>query len=164
MKIKALWGFKGDPATVGNEDGRVLAGTVLTVDDAYGHHLIGAKLAKPHGEEAVSAYKARAALSGVDPDALAEAQADLRKREDQLKASLSDLDARKSDFDTAAQHLANREADFAAREGALADREAEIERREAELDKATDDSGGSAGSKPGKGPKSTKPAAPDENK
>ena len=160
MQIKALWGFKGDPAAVGNEDGRVLTGTVLTVDDKYGHHLIGANLAEPYGDEDEAAYQARVAASSADPDALAAAHADLAEREgrhaDAIKA-----------FEDRAKELDDLQADIADRESALAAREAAVERREAEVTQAADDAANKAGesdASAGKAPKEAKPATPKETK
>jgi len=42
MKIKAIWGFRGDTAKLGAGTGRVRAGdTFSEVDPEYGHSLIG---------------------------------------------------------------------------------------------------------------------------
>lgn len=42
MKIKALWGFRGDPAKLGKGDGRVRAGEIFDdVNPEYGHTLVG---------------------------------------------------------------------------------------------------------------------------
>ncbi|CAB3889834.1 hypothetical protein [Achromobacter piechaudii] len=42
MKIKALWGFRGDAKKLGKGDGRVRAGdTFDNADPEYGHALVG---------------------------------------------------------------------------------------------------------------------------
>lgn len=42
MKIKALWGFRGDAKKLGKGDGRVRAGETFDDADAeYGHALVG---------------------------------------------------------------------------------------------------------------------------
>jgi len=46
MQIKALWGFKGDPAATKTVEGRVRAGDVIDVAEEYGHTLIGKGLAE----------------------------------------------------------------------------------------------------------------------
>ncbi|MFJ4117022.1 hypothetical protein ACIPV9_11490 [Pseudomonas psychrophila] len=46
MQIKVLWGFEGDPEKLKIENGRVLAGTVLDIDDELAHALIGKGLAE----------------------------------------------------------------------------------------------------------------------
>jgi len=46
MQIKALWGFKGDPAATKTVEGRVRAGDVIDVTEEYGHTLIGKGLAE----------------------------------------------------------------------------------------------------------------------
>lgn len=46
MEIKVLWGFEGDPEKLKTGNGRVMAGTVLDVEDEeYAHALIGKGLA-----------------------------------------------------------------------------------------------------------------------
>ena len=55
MEIKVLWGFEGDPEKLKTDNGRVLAGTVLDVDDELAHGLIGkglAEKAKPASNKA----------------------------------------------------------------------------------------------------------------
>lgn len=47
MEIKVLWGFEGDPEKLKTGNGRVMAGTVLDVEDEeYAHALIGKGLAE----------------------------------------------------------------------------------------------------------------------
>lgn len=42
MELKVLWGFEGDPEKLKTENGRILAGTVLDVEDEeLAHALIG---------------------------------------------------------------------------------------------------------------------------
>ncbi len=55
MEIKVLWGFEGDPEKLKTDNGRVLAGTVLDIDDELAHALIGkglAEKAKPASNKA----------------------------------------------------------------------------------------------------------------
>lgn len=55
MEIKVLWGFEGDPEKLKTENGRVLAGTVLDIDEELAHALIGkglAEKAKPGSNKA----------------------------------------------------------------------------------------------------------------
>lgn len=55
MEIKVLWGFEGDPEKLKTDNGRVLAGTVLDIDDELAHALIGkglAEQAKPGSKKA----------------------------------------------------------------------------------------------------------------
>ncbi|MGG3796530.1 hypothetical protein ABEU86_20035 [Pseudomonas paraversuta] len=55
MEIKVLWGFEGDPEKLKTDNGRVLAGTVLDIDDELAHTLIGkglAEKAKPASSKA----------------------------------------------------------------------------------------------------------------
>lgn len=55
MQIKVLWSFEGDPEKLKIESGRVLAGTVLDIDDELAHALIGkglAEQAKPGSNKA----------------------------------------------------------------------------------------------------------------
>ena len=33
MELKVLWGFEGDPAKLGTENGRIQAGQILNVED-----------------------------------------------------------------------------------------------------------------------------------
>lgn len=50
-----LWGFEGDPEKLKTDNGRVLAGTVLDIDDELAHALIGkglAEKAKPASNKA----------------------------------------------------------------------------------------------------------------
>ena len=160
MKIKATWGFKGDPSAVGTADGRVLAGTVLTVDDKYAHHLIGANLAKPHGKEDEAAYRARVDHEGIDPAELAAAQAAVSERAGALKDAEKALEDATVALETRKTELDELQAALADRERAVAEREAAADLRYAELEKATAEA--AAGS--GKGPKETKPAASKESK
>lgn len=47
MEIKVLWGFEGDPEKLKTSNGRILAGTVLDLEDEeYAHGLIGKGLAE----------------------------------------------------------------------------------------------------------------------
>lgn len=46
MEIKVLWGFEGDPEKLNIPSGRVLAGTVLDIDEELAHALIGKGLAE----------------------------------------------------------------------------------------------------------------------
>lgn len=41
-----LWGFEGDPEKLKIQSGRVLAGTVLDIDEELAHALIGKGLAE----------------------------------------------------------------------------------------------------------------------
>lgn len=42
MELKVLWGFEGDPEKLKTENGRILAGTILDVEDEeLAHVLIG---------------------------------------------------------------------------------------------------------------------------
>lgn len=51
MRIKALWGFRGDSAKLGKGDGRVRAGdTFDNVDPEYGHSLVGKGLVQSLGD------------------------------------------------------------------------------------------------------------------
>ena len=55
MEIKVLWGFEGDPEKLKTDNGRVLAGTVLDIDDELAQALIGkglAEKAKPASNKA----------------------------------------------------------------------------------------------------------------
>lgn len=72
MKIKALWGFRGDAKKLGKGDGRVRAGE--TFDDAdpeYGHALVGKGLvealddakASPRASDGMSPAQLKKALT-----------------------------------------------------------------------------------------------------
>ncbi|MFY3139324.1 hypothetical protein ACOTFF_21590 [Achromobacter xylosoxidans] len=72
MKIKALWGFRGDARKLGKGDGRVRAGD--TFDDAdpeYGHALVGKGLvealddakASPRASDGMSPAQLKKALT-----------------------------------------------------------------------------------------------------
>lgn len=52
MEIKVLWGFEGDPEKLKTDNGRVLAGTVLDIDEELAHALIGKGLAAEVGANA----------------------------------------------------------------------------------------------------------------
>ena len=43
MEIKVLWGFEGDPEKLKTENGRVLAGTVLDIDEERRRISLGIK-------------------------------------------------------------------------------------------------------------------------
>jgi endonuclease YncB( thermonuclease family) len=46
MKVKVLWGFEGDPDKVKTNNGRVVAGETLDLDDEeYAYQLVGKGLA-----------------------------------------------------------------------------------------------------------------------
>lgn len=50
MKIKAIWGFHGDPVKLGAESSRVVRGQVFDkVDEEYGHTLVGKGLVEEVG-------------------------------------------------------------------------------------------------------------------
>jgi hypothetical protein len=69
MKIKVIWGFKGDPGKTGTTDGRVLAGQQLDVDDEYGYTLVGKGLAAEDGGEASKrGAKAPKSTKPAEPD------------------------------------------------------------------------------------------------
>lgn len=56
MELKVLWGFEGDPAKLGTENGRIQAGQILDVEDEeLANTLIGKGLvekAKPSTNKA----------------------------------------------------------------------------------------------------------------
>ncbi|HEY9271270.1 hypothetical protein [Achromobacter sp.] len=73
MKIKALWGFRGDAAKLGKGNGRVRAGdTFDNVDPEYGHALIGNRLA----EEVQGGKAPPRASDGMTPAQLKKALAE----------------------------------------------------------------------------------------
>lgn len=50
MKIKAIWGFHGDPVKLGAESSRVVRGQVFDkADEEYGHILVGKGLVEEVG-------------------------------------------------------------------------------------------------------------------
>ena len=62
MEIKVLWGFEGDPEKLKTENGRVLAGTVLDIDEELAHALIGkglAEKAKPDSNKAAKSTETK---------------------------------------------------------------------------------------------------------
>lgn len=72
MKIKALWGFRGDPAKLGKGDGLVRTGeTFDDVDPEYGHSLVGKGLvealddakASPRASDGLSPAQMKKALT-----------------------------------------------------------------------------------------------------
>ena len=152
MKIKATWGFKGDPAAVGNAEGRVLAGTVLTVGDEYAHHLIGRGLAKAYGDKEAAAEQAAKDSDGRH----AQANSALAARERAVDDQLADLQNRENALSAAHDELRLRGEELDARE-------ADVARREQDLLDA-DGKDGDGNGKPGAAPKKAKPAAPAETK
>lgn len=70
MKIKAMWGFRGDPVKLGKGNGRVRAGEVFDdVDPEYGHALIGNRLV----EEVEDGKASLRASDGMTPAQLKKA-------------------------------------------------------------------------------------------
>ncbi|CAB3870281.1 hypothetical protein [Achromobacter deleyi] len=72
MKIKALWGFRGDAKKLGKGDGRVRAGdTFDDADSEYGHALVGKGLveevdgskAQPRTSDGMTAAQLKKALA-----------------------------------------------------------------------------------------------------
>lgn len=66
MEIKVLWGFEGDPEKLNTPSGRVLAGTVLDIEEELAGTLIGkglAEKAKPGSNKAAKPKESKPAAS-----------------------------------------------------------------------------------------------------